>query len=291
MDTIAYFGHHKCASTYIRNVIQHLSQFLDLKTHTDSICSRLPLGYHKRPEQAERIVQTYKKLETKPYDIVCHINADMAVVEAVSRHGPFRGFHVIRDPRDVLISGFYWHLSENSNFKNDMNQWIDERRKRLNDAQNREDALLLEIEFSKCFFTAMAEWNYKQKNIIELKYEDMLDNQLAFFKKALGFVGLPVVNDGSPQRLINKIIKDWKYWPSKNTRHIPKSILKQALVNNSFKQQGNGRSRGEEEIGHKYRKGIAGDWKNHFTPRVKDTFRMQYGQLLIQLGYEKDMNW
>jgi len=40
-----------------------------------------------------------------------------------------------------------------------------------------------------------------------------------------------------------------------------------------------------------FRKGKIGDWKNHFNPEHKQAFKEIAGQLLIDLGYEKDLNW
>lgn len=40
-----------------------------------------------------------------------------------------------------------------------------------------------------------------------------------------------------------------------------------------------------------FRKGIIGDWKNHFTEDHKKLFKEVAGQLLIQEGYEKDLEW
>ena len=40
-----------------------------------------------------------------------------------------------------------------------------------------------------------------------------------------------------------------------------------------------------------FRKGQIGDWKNHFTQEHKERFKKIAGQLLIDLGYEKDFNW
>ena len=40
-----------------------------------------------------------------------------------------------------------------------------------------------------------------------------------------------------------------------------------------------------------FRKGLIGDWKSHFTPEHKDAFKRVAGQLLIDLGYEKDFEW
>lgn len=40
-----------------------------------------------------------------------------------------------------------------------------------------------------------------------------------------------------------------------------------------------------------FRKGQIGDWRNHFTEEHKQAFKQQAGQYLVQLGYEKDLNW
>lgn len=40
-----------------------------------------------------------------------------------------------------------------------------------------------------------------------------------------------------------------------------------------------------------FRRGQIGDWVNHFNPNHKKLFKNLAGQLLIDLGYEKDFNW
>jgi hypothetical protein len=40
-----------------------------------------------------------------------------------------------------------------------------------------------------------------------------------------------------------------------------------------------------------FRKGQIGTWKEHFTEQQKQEFKKNAGQLLIDLGYEKDLNW
>jgi sulfotransferase 6B1 len=40
-----------------------------------------------------------------------------------------------------------------------------------------------------------------------------------------------------------------------------------------------------------FRKGLIGDWRNHFTPEHKRAFKVVAGQLLIDLGYEQGLNW
>jgi hypothetical protein len=40
-----------------------------------------------------------------------------------------------------------------------------------------------------------------------------------------------------------------------------------------------------------FRKGKIGGWKDEFTEEMKETFKSAAGDLLISLGYEKDLNW
>ena len=40
-----------------------------------------------------------------------------------------------------------------------------------------------------------------------------------------------------------------------------------------------------------FRKGSAGDWKNHMTPEHKAAFKRIAGELLVDLGYERDQEW
>ena len=40
-----------------------------------------------------------------------------------------------------------------------------------------------------------------------------------------------------------------------------------------------------------FRKGLSGNWQNHFTGGHRQLFKETTGDLLIRLGYEGDMNW
>jgi len=39
------------------------------------------------------------------------------------------------------------------------------------------------------------------------------------------------------------------------------------------------------------RKGIVGDWKNHFSQEARERFHHYAGESLLQLGYEPDSDW
>jgi hypothetical protein len=40
-----------------------------------------------------------------------------------------------------------------------------------------------------------------------------------------------------------------------------------------------------------FRKGKPGGWQEHFTVKNKQVFKEIAGDLLIQMGYEKDLDW
>jgi hypothetical protein len=52
-----------------------------------------------------------------------------------------------------------------------------------------------------------------------------------------------------------------------------------------------GRRRGEEDATSRLRKGVAGDWRNVFTPDDRRIFKEAAGELLVRLGYERDADW
>ena len=58
----------------------------------------------------------------------------------------------------------------------------------------------------------------------------------------------------------------------------------------SFERQA-GRRAGEEDKRSFLRKGVVGDWRNHFSPEARVVFDRHAGDELILLGYERDRAW
>jgi hypothetical protein len=52
-----------------------------------------------------------------------------------------------------------------------------------------------------------------------------------------------------------------------------------------------GRDNGREQSRSFYRKGVAGDWVNHFSEADKRVFKDLAGDTLIEFGYEKSLDW
>ncbi len=60
---------------------------------------------------------------------------------------------------------------------------------------------------------------------------------------------------------------------------------------NSFEARSGGRKPGEADPDSFVRKGVAGDWKNHFGDAERAVFKDVAGDELISLGYEQDGAW
>jgi Sulfotransferase domain len=67
--------------------------------------------------------------------------------------------------------------------------------------------------------------------------------------------------------------------------------VRRCVESASFEAWTEGRQRGQEDSTAFLRKGVAGDWKGVFTERDREIFKQEAGELLIELGYEKDDNW
>ena len=73
-------------------------------------------------------------------------------------------------------------------------------------------------------------------------------------------------------------------------RDFPEQAAAEIADKYSFEKQ-SGRAPGVENRGSFMRKGVVGDWKNHFTPEARELFDAYAGEALIKLGYEPDHSW
>ena len=243
---IIYFGHHKCESTWIHLILRKISQKLMLK-----------LDYVHSPRQFNQDLSGY--IQSNKIDMLTYANADTAYVRGLKE---FRGFHVIRDIRDIAVSSYYSHL-----YSHDTSVWpaLVERRKKLQQL-NKADGLLMDMKnIQGGVFDRIAAWDYKHPDIFELKMEELTLHPLSHFKKIFAFLGIET--------------------------ELPGLGLENILSETSFKTLSQGRKPGEENIRHHYRKGIAGDWINHFDEVHKEFIKERYGNFLIEHGYEKDLDW
>lgn len=196
-------------------------------------------------------------------------------------HWPFhpkrqRCFYVLRDGRDVLVSLYYHQLRIIQNHPGSSSaKRLCKRYPSLNTVQigesNARDGFLrfaesvLSDKSSGRFdwsshVSAWVDSNPSRVHVV--RYEELLSDTCDVLEQCMDFAGYSC----SEKRL----------------KHIVEAYSFCAMT---------GRDPGDENVHSFQRKGIVGDWMNHFTTHIACLFDQAHGELLIDLGYEHNRDW
>lgn len=178
---------------------------------------------------------------------------------AIGPRPHWRPFFVLRDLRDTLTSAYfsllYSHPSEAFEEIRIDRTWLE----RL----GLEEGFIHLMEGSFCR-SADIQWSWltRPHDVTMLRYEDLLtrDEELL----------VPIIASALPE--------------------LPSERIREAVRKSRFEAM-TGRAPGQEDRAHHARKGIQGDWRNHFTPKITALFKHYFGELLIAGGYEKNKDW
>jgi len=255
--------HHKCGTTYVKKILK-------------KICHDLNIGfllYKYPPYEKEQQIPAEKKFYSKIKQLLSKriTKKDSRLISFVnnSRYeklfhhmtGPYKGFHIVRDPRDIIVSGYFSHLHSHPVKNRWGTEYLIEHRRWL-ESVSKNQGLLEEIKRGYAL-NPISRWNYNNPDILEVKFEILTLNPGQYFGNILDHLDIKIQRDH-----LDSIIELF-----------------------SFKRLSGGRSQGEENVKSHFRKGIPGDWKNHFNKDHIDLFKEKWGDLLIKLKYEADDNW
>lgn len=165
---------------------------------------------------------------------------------------------VIRDLRDTLIS-YYFSAKVSHEVLTDHLASI---RHRLQDASKDRGLLRLIITvLLRQIAPIQLSW-LDDDEALHVRYEDLITDEHAAFARIVDFCEI----------------------------EVSRARLHEVVEQLSFEKRA-GRQRGTEDVTAYYRKGVAGDWQNHFSEAVKAEFKKHHGDVLIQTGYEADLSW
>lgn len=182
------------------------------------------------------------------------------------RLGDFRISRFVRDPRDLVVSGYFYHrrgaeewvrieapTAEDWYFANGV---VPEgmRGSEYSFAQYlqsipEEEGLLAEIEFRRRHFESMARWPARHSRIVTYRYEEFIGSEARVFDELFDFYRLS---------RIERTLGDW------------------------FARRYSMRRRTTDPH---VRNPSPGQWRKYFTPRVKQAFDAEHGNLVESLGY------
>ena len=183
----------------------------------------------------------------------------------LSRLPPFRGLHIIRDPRDIVVSGFFYHQWSKES-------WLKEPWAELGGRTYQEhlcalppaEGLSFEMEHvSAKTIRDMLKWDYTNPAFHEIRYEDLLQNEDVVFSEIFHFLGFRKQADSLSICIADRF---------------------------SFNRL-TGRQLGEVRAGSHLRSGQIGQWRNIFTSAQKKRFTQLFPDALKQLSYETSDDW
>jgi len=182
----------------------------------------------------------------------------------ILNHENVRIFHLIRDPRDVVISGMHYHRTSSE-------KWLftprdkfggETYQAKLNRLPTEHERYVFEMDFAGGnTIRRMAGWNYGKSNSFECRYEDLIrDFEGDLFVKIAAHLGY---GEGELD-LCRKTFWDLAIF--------------------------GGKSRRRHEIRH-VRSGETGQWQGVFDRSLGEEFVARFGDVLVRLGYEQDNMW
>lgn len=286
-----YLSHHKAASSWIRRILVELGTALRLDVrHLDTRASYAPYATMREMIDAEQP------------DIVMINDYGPDVVDTLP---PFRGFRVIRDPRDIVVSAYYSHRNSHPTDWSGYH-WAELAAHRAALLRlSPHDGLLSEMAFSgPRFIDKMAAWQSSPRGVCCIKMEDLISDPVMYWRQIFELLELfpPATRRAQPFPMFR--IRWNMYgrcgwpvqWPAsfphKYTRfprvavsHIPPAYVPWTVRRNSFSALSGGRQPGDEDSRHHYRRGVPGDWRSSFTDEHIAAFRLWFGDLAEKLGY------
>lgn len=217
------------------------------------------LKIHNLPREVQQKLLTltkdnYFELSLPERKIISPIYCYYENFQLMKKPENYRAFYVIRDPRDLLISQYY-------SMKNihKRSAYFDNVRPILNKL-GKEEGIIFTIKklVENRYWERLRDWGNKGDiNTIIIKYENLIGKS---FPKGL-----------------RKILNHLKI-------ELPEQEFNTLIRNHSFSKL-TGRKEGTESSASHLRKGISGDWKNHFTKEINDEFYLATQDLVDYLGY------
>lgn len=183
----------------------------------------------------------------------------------------FRGSHMVRDLRDVVVSGYHYHLWTKEPWANrplQRGQWKrfgheqpahDMTYVELLNSLPREEALHVEIRRLIPECQQLRDWDFGDPRFTELHFEDMMTDGDRLFGELFRWYGF------DDRRA------DWAAEIAMR-RHVSK-----------IKDSG-------ADTPH-VRSGRAGQWVEVFSDAHKEAAKEVFGDLLVRMGYAEDLDW
>jgi hypothetical protein len=264
-NLIVHFGYHKAMTSYFNKVFNHLA--IEFNWHHKH--------HNSSPENFYNDISNINKTSI--------ISVNNSFIDLNKINTPFKGSYIIRDPRDLIISGYKYHKWTNEPWANlpltdvllarikyDEIKNLDISLqalkkityKELLNQVDQETGFMIEFNFRSKHFDVMKQQSaFQHPDIKQLKYENLFNNEVAIFNDLFDHYGFT-----------NKMKKSGL------------NYVEQFSFKNMVKKGDTGNKKHAST-------GKSAQWKEALPETIKNAFKNEYGQMLIDLNYEKDHNW
>jgi hypothetical protein len=164
-----------------------------------------------------------------------------------------RVIYLVRDGRDVYVSYYHYRL------------------KQLEDGTTFGDFLRRKDHFPSRWKDHVESWlnaGLPEKDFLVVRYENLLEDPLSEMVRMVNFVGLDASDDAIIEAIENSRFEKMKEIDQTKGRKYNLTGTKDFV-----------------------RKGQAGSWRDEFSKEEIRYFKDTAGDLLIRLGYEKNLDW
>ena len=236
-DDVFLVSYPRSGNTWMRFILGSLIHNVDV--NFDNMERYFPDIYRNTCSQLESLKNPRYLKSHEPYD-----NRYQKVI------------YIVRDPRDVAISYFYWMLKFNK-YKGEINGFLD---------------LFFDpdgISYGRWddhYKGWIKNANKVNRGVLFLRYEDLLDNTIDNIKTILNFININIDND-----VIHNAVKSSTFSEMKNKENCA------SAQNPLFKAT-------NKEIPF-VRKGKIEQWKSELSDIHLERFRREFSPTMKQIGY------
>ncbi|MEO0515417.1 MAG: sulfotransferase domain-containing protein [Planctomycetota bacterium] len=253
---ILHGTHHKMGTVWLGNVLGTVATHFGL----NAIFSDAEVTPQSPPQSADLFLQAHSQFN---------------LPQGLS----FVGTHMVRDPRDVAVSGYKYHLWTDESWANrPMKEFASDSPARLAVGEDAKVLSMtyrqylntidpeqgLEVEIKNLSHSTMAilrGWDFADPRFFEFKYEQLIADEDAWFEKIF-------LHYGFSTEAVNKAVDIARQFSIKRVQKTP----------------------GENARSH-IRSGKSGQWEDQFTERHKALFKTLNNDLLEKMGYVENDSW
>lgn len=262
-EVLAFYGHHRCGSSWISALLE-------------AACSKLGLRFRQVYDHRMFGDDLPGFVARESVDVLVYMNADWTHAKTLKQQ---RAFHVIRDPRDVLVSAYYSHR-----YSHPTDYWTEliEHRDVLEDL-TLDDGLLAEVDCRRLQFREMSEWDYEAEGVLELRFEELVATPEAVLSGAFAHLGL--VDKEASGRLQTAVRQVARVARGGIDAPLTHREFNQLVEDHRFERLSGGRQPGVEDVRHHYRRGSPGEWRTVLQDAHLAALEQHFPGLVARLGY------